>query len=228
MQVERARLAPGDPRRDALQERERRLLERNWEAWIGRLRELAGSGKGHEPWLFTGFHAESSRHFRRGFVEKLTLDAAAFISRWPELFHTTPLRHLRLTGAGRHAMTLAACPGLAEIRQLDFIDYYSEPLDANGMQALAASPHLDRLRVLNLYNNNLGPSGVSALASAGWWSQLVYLNLTNNGLGDAGAEALAAAGSTGQLRSSSWDATASPTAAPPRLLAHHSCAGCAC
>ena len=124
-------------------------------------------------------------------------------------------------------MTLAACPGLAEIRQLDFIDYYSEPLDANGMQALAASPHLDRLRVLNLYNNNLGPSGVSALASAGWWSQLVYLNLTNNGLGDAGAEALAAA-ADGSCASSSWDATASPTAAPPRLLAHHSCAGCAC
>ena len=81
------------------------------------------------------------------------------------------------------------------------------------MQALAASPHLGRLRVLNLYNNNLGPSGVSALVSAGWWSQLVYLNLTNNGLGDAGAEALAAAATTGQLRSSSWDATASPIGA---------------
>ena len=99
------RLAPGDPRRDSLQERERLLLERNWEAWIGPLRDLAGSGKGHEPWLFTGFHAESCRHFRRGFVEKLTLDAATFLSRWPELFHTAPLRHLRLTGAGLHAVS---------------------------------------------------------------------------------------------------------------------------
>jgi uncharacterized protein (TIGR02996 family) len=193
LQIERGRLAIDDPRREPLQHDERRLLARNWEAWIGPLRELTGNGRGTDLWMRTGFHPDSHLRFRRGFVEKLAVDAEAFLSHWADLLRLTPFRYLQLTGAGPHAARLAQCPALAEVRGLDFTDYYVDPLDGAGMAELARSPYLGRLCELDLYSNNLGNRGVAALATAGWFSQLTFLNLSGNGLSGAGLSALASA-----------------------------------
>lgn len=66
-----------------------------------------------------------------------------------------------------------------------------------GLDALAASPHLMRLVHLELEDNpGLGPRGAQALASIG---TLEHLTLNRCGLGDAGAQALAQSSGLGNL-----------------------------
>lgn len=66
-----------------------------------------------------------------------------------------------------------------------------------GAAALAASPHLVRLRSLELSDTGIGPQGVRALADAPWVENLDRLEFsgfdctTSNFIGDAGARALA-------------------------------------
>jgi len=198
LQVQRARQGPGLAQGEDLRRREQLLLERNWKAWIEPLRELSSNRRG-DLWLPRDFQPNHLSLFHRGFVNKLSLHAATFLSRGKDLLRLTPLEYLRLTGAGAHAASLAGCPALAEIRQLDFIDYFVDPLDAEGMRALAQSPYLGRLQELDLYSNNLGDAGVSALATAVWLPQLTFLNLSDNGVSALGLAMLVNA-PLGQLR----------------------------
>jgi uncharacterized protein (TIGR02996 family) len=46
LQVERAHLALGLSEAEELRQREQLLLQRNWEAWIGPLRELSSNQRG--------------------------------------------------------------------------------------------------------------------------------------------------------------------------------------
>jgi len=198
LQIERTRCVPGLTQAEDLRRREQFLLERNWKAWIEPLREL-GSNRRGDLWLPRDYQPDGLILFHRGFISKLSLHAATFLSRATELFRLTPLEYLRLTGAGAHAVALASCPALAAIRQLDFIDYFVDPLDAEGMRVLALSPFLDRLQELDLYSNNLGDAGVSALATAVWLPQLTFLDLSDNGVSALGLATLANA-PLGELR----------------------------
>jgi uncharacterized protein (TIGR02996 family) len=176
-----------------LKKRERSLLARYWDAWIGPLRTIVGS-----TWELQ--RGEVGGRFQRGFIEVLTLNANTFLRRAHDLFRLTPLQHLRLLGAGPLAATLANSSYLEFLTVLEFNDYFSDPVDAVGACALAASPHLRRLRVLNLFGNNLGPEGAAALAAATWLPRLAELNLNNNGIGDYGGESLAAIAGLTDLR----------------------------
>jgi len=198
VQCELARLSPGDSRRVALEVREEALLSRNWQEWVGPLRDLVGESS-WQPWK--AFGRQASKRFWRGFVEDLTLPTPLFLARAAELFRLTPLRWLGLTGAGSHAAALAGCPYLAELQALHFVDYYVDPLDAVSARHLAASANLHRLRVLNLYSNNLGQDGVEALTGAPWLGHLTDLHLGSCGIGDGGVEALAASPHLSELRS---------------------------
>jgi uncharacterized protein (TIGR02996 family) len=190
LQVERALLPLGVPEAEKLQQREELLLQRNWEAWIGPLRKLGKWAR--DLWLPSrAFQSKELAHFHRGFINRLSLHASLFLSHATDFLRLTPLVYLRLTGAGAHAAELAACPALAQIRQLDFIDYFVDPVDAEGMRMLARSPFLGRLKGLNLYGNNLGDAGVTALATADWFPQLIFLNLSGNGVSVLGLSALA-------------------------------------
>jgi uncharacterized protein (TIGR02996 family) len=200
-QVERARLADDDPRAKELRARERRLLREHWEAWVGPLRELAGpdASRHGAPWLVRGYRSPALEHFHRGFVDTLWLDAATVAARADELFRLVPLRELTLWGAGRPgvAEALAGLPQLGTIISLAFADYWSSPLTSAGAAALAASPHLGRLRALSLYRNDVGDAGASALARARWLGGLWSLLLGDNGLSSEGVRALAAAAPPG-------------------------------
>src|SRR5262249_7295048 len=75
---------------------------------------------------------------------------------------------------------LAGCPGLAGLESLSLFD---AGLSAEGVRALASSPHLRRLKVLDLAENFTGPRAAAALEE-------LYLDW--NRIGDKGAKALAA------------------------------------
>jgi uncharacterized protein (TIGR02996 family) len=193
-QCERVR-PDADPARAAeLGPRAWRLLVENWEAWVGPLRGLVGPDGARlgEQWLMGGPHADGLSRFRRGFVESLTLRAEVLLAWGDDVYRQLPLRHLRLWGAGPHAEALAASPCLGGLATLAFCDYFVGPLTAEGARALAASPHLGRLRELRLGRNNVGDVGLRALAAAPRLDGLLLLNVMDNGITDRGALALAA------------------------------------
>jgi uncharacterized protein (TIGR02996 family) len=190
------RLGPADPRGPGLQRRVEELLDRYWEEWVGPLRKLVGPkvGRVGEAWLLGGSRPEKARHFRRGFVEELSLAADVFLRRSGEIARTLPLLRLKLWGAGDCAEEVAAAPYLDGLASLSFVDYFISPLGERGASALARSPHLGRLHGLYLFNNNVGDGGAAALAEAPWLRGLSYLVLSGNELTEGGARSLAAVG----------------------------------
>ena len=157
--------------------------------------------------------------FRRGFLHELTLDAAELFAHHRALFRLGPIGKLRLLAAGGHGAALAACEPLSRLRELEFADYFRDPLTASDMMALANSPHLGRLRVLRLNRNNLGDAGVYALAGAEWLPGVVDLDLTDNGLSFDGVLALARTRATRSARSG----LASPATRSARRTPSSSC-----
>lgn len=203
VQCARAPLSAGDPRAAVLDERARTLLKNNWDSLVGPLRRLveAGAGPAGEWWLLGGYHAESWRRFRRGFIEDLGLTAAVLLEHADAIFRTAPLRHLRLWRAGSGVAALARLPQLAGVETLKFADPWHELVRADGMAALAAAPHLGRLTTLDLARNDVADAGTVALAGAPWLAGLRRLNLEENGLSDVGVAALAASpGASGLVR----------------------------
>ncbi len=168
------------------------LLRHNWEEWVSPLLEIAGPkhDRYNEGWLRRSFHPEALRRFRRGFVDRLTLDAERFVANAEKLAGLVPLKHLDLWGAGRCARALADCPRLASLRSLAFSDYWDAPLRGQDVPALAESPHLGGLNALFLAMNYLGDEGVEALVRAPWLMSLNTLDLTENGLSAPAVDAL--------------------------------------
>jgi uncharacterized protein (TIGR02996 family) len=189
IQCRRAVMQAG-PEELVLRRRAEELLRTHWDLWVRPLAELAGKAHG-EAWLHAPYTPEALYKFRRGFVHVLDLPAGLFLDRGADILRLAPLRQVRLFGAGA-ARQLAGCEHLRWLERIDFTDYFSDPIDAPGMIALADSPHLDRLRGLGLYRNNLGDLGLGALAGAGWLGGLQVLELGENGLSAAGIRALVA------------------------------------
>jgi formylglycine-generating enzyme required for sulfatase activity len=83
-------------------------------------------------------------------------------------------------------VALAASPHLEKLKHLN-LTYGS--VTAVGAAALATSPYLAKLNKLALYNNQIGDEGAIAIASSASIANLVELNLDSNGIGDKGAMA---------------------------------------
>jgi uncharacterized protein (TIGR02996 family) len=209
VQCEQARLSVDNPRRAGLDARAAELLEANWDAWVGALRDLLyprpTSPSGREIWMRHRFHRAGLQAFRRGFVEVLMLDAETFLRCASELLQMTPLRHLLLVRAGTHVAALAALGELATIESLRFTDYYVDPVNAAGARALAASPSLGRLAVINLFRNNIEDEGLEALAHSPGLVKLRHLNVIENGITDPSARALASSPLLARLQSLSLE-----------------------
>ena len=187
------RLPETDPQLFTLVSRAEDLLRSHWQDWVDPLREIVGPWRDRcgGGWMRTEYHPEGLREFRRGFVESLSLDAERFLRHARQIQKLTPLREVRLWGAGRYATELANESTLAGLSVLGFMDYYDAPLTASDVTLLAASPYLDGLVALYLGRNSLGDEGVETLAHAPWMSGVKILDLTDNGLSDRGAHALA-------------------------------------
>jgi uncharacterized protein (TIGR02996 family) len=126
--------------------------------------------------------------YRRGFVEGVGLPTSDFLAHAPALCRATPLRHLKLYDAASAIVALAASPHLARLRELDL-----EHNDLGDEEALllASSPHLGAVESLLLWSNRIGDAGARALASSPKLPALTRLDLSANAIGDAGALALA-------------------------------------
>jgi hypothetical protein len=182
-----------------LRRRVEQLLQVHWDDWVRPLADIVGTTH-TEHWLTGDYHPEALHKFRRGFLYVLDLPARRFLDRAEEILRWAPIRHVRLFEAGAVANELAGCPHLRWLERIDFIDYFSHPIDSAGMAALAESPHLGALRGLGLYRNNLGDAGAEALAQARWLPGVLVLELGENGLSPCGAMALARAPSFRPLR----------------------------
>jgi uncharacterized protein (TIGR02996 family) len=225
LQCERARLLTEDPRRQALQSRERELLETYTAEWLAPL----------EPWLFE-YGPGPSSFFQRGFVEELTAWVDPFLKDAAGLFAPTPLRHvalpsvngrdcarlaeepllLRLQGfspdivdsAGEGLTQLLLSPYLANLTHLHLSgrpSCFLEPderrplIDSRRLRLLLYASHLKRLEVLDLRANGLDRQAGELIATAPTLAGLRCLDLDENFLDDHAALALAASPYLGRI-----------------------------
>jgi uncharacterized protein (TIGR02996 family) len=123
----------------------------------------------------------------------------------------------------RAAAALAASPHLGRLRRLDLtqcrvgpeearavasaqfgalaeLRLFSDPIGAEGMAALARSPHLAGLRLLDLTQCYTGPNGAKALAASPHLAGLRWLNLASNKFGMDEAKLLAGTPGLARLR----------------------------
>jgi uncharacterized protein (TIGR02996 family) len=179
VQCELARLPPDDRGRPRLEARERELLRAHKGEWSGDLADFA------EHW-----------HFARGFVEAVTLGAAAFLRRGAALLGRAPVRAVALRDAWEEMDKLAASPLLGRVRSLLLNGNHLNRVDVT---ALLSSPHLAGLEDLNLVYNQLDGSAAEELAKSPAVVGLRSLDLSNNAVGTEGARALAASPHLGRL-----------------------------
>jgi uncharacterized protein (TIGR02996 family) len=155
-----AALTDDDLRRSDLQQVERYLLAGHAAAWA---REFAGRVSGWQ--------------FRRGFVEEITLSAAAFLEYGSELLHGGLIRSVRLHDCGDFVVRLAGCRALARVIGLDLC---GNRLGNDAADTLLRSPHVRDVQTLDLSFNSLSNRGVQALLDAGPWPRLRVLDLRGN------------------------------------------------
>jgi uncharacterized protein (TIGR02996 family) len=131
-------------------------------------------------------------------TNRLTDVAAEAIASCPYLERLTDLRlggdwSIPGNAIGRRGIeALAASPLLGRLRQLD-LGHCRGRGDAEAARILTKSPYWGRLRVLSLSAMPLGTAGAARLAEASAAGRIDSLFLHNCGIDDAGAGALAAA-----------------------------------
>jgi uncharacterized protein (TIGR02996 family) len=164
-----------------LAEREKELLDRHKAEWRPRI-----------PALRRALRVT----FRRGFVERVTVEARSFVAGADELFRLAPIRRVRLYwGAdppyerARLMQTIAAMPQLARLHALHLGDGF---IGSDGVRALSVSEYLAGLKRLNLRGCHIGERGVRALVEAPWFANLTVLDLSNNDINAGAAHALGA------------------------------------
>src|SRR5262249_49993230 len=103
------------------------------------------------------------------------------------LYAKAPILHVKLTHAAGQIEALAASPHVARLRSLDLSE--NQLVDRDAI-ALADSPHFGRLRWLDLARNRIGDRGVDALAAATSrrFAELRYLGLLINECQDPSEE----------------------------------------
>jgi len=119
--------------------------------------------------------------YLRGFVEVVTLDAAAFLARAGELYRRAPVLHLDLTGAAPVAAALFSSPHLARIQSLNLA---GNALGDAEAALLAGSPQLANLTWLDLSRNKIGATGLEAIAASDRLPRLGYLDFSGNAVAD--------------------------------------------
>lgn len=117
--------------------------------------------------------------FDRGFVELVTIDAGDFISRAPQFFNLSPIRHINLTAKTGFPREILVSPLFAGVRSLS--------LDRCGLtdaelKQWAENPAVADIVWLSLAENHLGLEGARALAESPFTKGLSYVNLYGNPL----------------------------------------------
>jgi uncharacterized protein (TIGR02996 family) len=176
-----AQLPADDSRRAQLAAVELQLREEHEARWAEGFKDLV-----------------SGYEFRRGFIEEISINAAAFVACGPELFRLAPIRRVRLVEARECFPQVVESSALKKVRELDVC---GNDLGNAGPTQLARSSHLRRLEVLDLGFNDLTDRGLTVLAGIESLSSLQMLMLNDNArLATPGVRALADSPHFGKLR----------------------------
>ncbi len=140
----------------------------------------------------------STWRFRRGFVEEAVVSGDNFLARGDDLFSGFPISCLRIQLNRTQAGAVAASPHLARLRTLDVTSCW---LRDRGVEELLASPHLKRVTALGLAENDLEGPAVRALTASALMGRLAFLRLSKNAsLGVSAARRLAHTPAAAALR----------------------------
>src|SRR5205823_4658160 len=138
VELEPIRDEPGNPRAQALQEREEVLLSLHGDEWLGVAADVASEYPAFGP------------VFRRGLPEFVCLSLDTFLTRGADLFAACPtVREVSLYGVTYSGAELAECPLLEKVETLEIADPTYEDVPgstAELCQALRAA-RVRRFRV---------------------------------------------------------------------------------
>jgi uncharacterized protein (TIGR02996 family) len=171
-----------DERRKTLEDRAEQLLRQHRPRWVGALSSRV-----------------AEYVFRCGFVEEITVSAAALITHGRDLLRHHPIRTVRV---GSLAMlpdtpTHPGQYGVSDFLRLPCLDRLAalhlggQGLGDQRVRALAETARLTGLRLLDLENNGLTIASVHALAASPHLPRLAALLLNRNPLDSLGVQALA-------------------------------------
>ncbi len=116
--------------------------------------------------------------FHRGCVAEVTLPGSTFAATLPKLLALAPIQHVNLT-IPLAIDQVAASPHLAKLASLKITGQKSAFGDAQAAQ-LARSPYLGNLKWLSLTDNTVGAAGVEALAASPHLDRCLYVDLAGN------------------------------------------------
>jgi uncharacterized protein (TIGR02996 family) len=179
VQIELARLADDDPRREALADRQDELLAAHGDQWR--------SAFVHRPW------PEHAR-FRRGFLDEAVLytqeEARAVL-------RSAPLRRLQVRKVtGKGLAELVRLPEFVQVRELSL---ESVDLLPSNVRRLLRCSHIARLQSLALSPGDGVTEILEALGSSPRLRALTRLEISTNYLGDEGLSVLARSPLLGRL-----------------------------
>jgi uncharacterized protein (TIGR02996 family) len=169
-QVHLAGLTDDSPRRRELAFRCRQLLDAHERRW------LEPFGEPLMEWCWS-----------RGFVEVIRLDPESLAVRGRDLFETTPLRRLILSGLGGELQALDLVPTDNRLSALELIGI---DLDPGALQWLPSFRQLAALSELDLAFNRLDDSTVNFFCEKPFFQNLSVLRLAGNPFTEPGRQRL--------------------------------------
>lgn len=196
VQIALDRLPSGHHWRVDIEDRERELLSENRKAWDAPLhRHLNATrikGQIHvRRGLVRGWK------YQRGFVEHLSVDAAALMDSFDAFLPLGPLRSLRLWNVRGVLSRLCRFEGLSRFVKLDL---RHNELGDFGLQKLLECPHLIRVEELSLVDCGLTDQSMEMLAAHPNLPALKRLVLSQNPFSVQGWEELLRACRTVEVR----------------------------
>ena len=189
VQIEKESKKRADPKKAALEAREKELLGLHADGWLRELPEWARPRKdslvADDCELFG---------FRRGFLQGIVLhEVSDFLADAPALFAIEPITHLCL-GGGDVLPRLRHSP---EFMGLDGLWFCHYALGDRGAVLFAKLPPMPRLWRLRMYKNEIGDRGLKALAK---WPGLATVEEWELGFNDFNAPGIKALIASPHLR----------------------------
>lgn len=196
VQIALDRLPAGHQWRAEIEDREREILSEHRKAWDAPLHRHLNTTR-----LKGQVHARRGLvrgwQYRRGFVEHLSVDAAALMDSFDAFLPLGPLRSLRLWNVRSVLSRLCRFEGLSRFVKLDL---RHNQLGDGGLQMLLECPHLNRVEELSLVGSGLTDQCVQSLADHSNLPALSRLVLSQNYFSIQGWEELLRQCRTAEVR----------------------------
>jgi uncharacterized protein (TIGR02996 family) len=160
VQVELAKLPPGDPRGRALLDLESTLLAQHQAGWLG---------------PFAGTEVV----FRRGFIERVRIGVRAFLDAAEDIFRFTPLLHAQLLRVSHANLTMTALADSPHVARLRGLSLRGSALGDERLAEFFGRARMSHLEELDLHNSGAGARTFRALRASSF-PRLSVLNVSEN------------------------------------------------